>query len=227
MPFTERSFSNPSYLENDSEPRKILVISCEGRNTEPEYFETVVRKLSNHLKHLVKVDIVNEDVNASSPEKVLLKLEEHVESKYDFKEKVDILWLVIDRESVHSRKKQILEIIPQCAKKGYSLAITNPLFEFWLLMHVTDVAKYDKEILLANDWVTPAKKRRYIDKELSNILERGFNKKKGKFNQDIVSLDNIKRAIKQEEQFCRDIPDILDNLGSNVGILIEDFLNVN
>ena len=53
--------------------------------------------------------------------------------------------------------------------------MTNPLFEFWLLLHVDDINKYNTETLFINDWDTPSKNRRYIDKELSNILTNGYN----------------------------------------------------
>ena len=131
---------------------------------------------------------------------------------------------MVDRESVEERKKAIEAIIPICKEKGYSIAVSNPTFEFWLLLHVCDISSYDEATLHQNNWATEAKRRRFLDKELSNLLENGFSKKKGRFNQDIVTLDNIKRAVHQEQRFCNELPNLLDELGSNVGYLIKDFL---
>jgi hypothetical protein len=226
MPFENRDFNTPDYLEETEEPKKVVIISCEGSNTEPEYFETVKRKLSVNLKNLVEVDVVPKPAGASEPKAVLNNLEEHVKNKYDFRKGSDILWLVIDRESVSSRKKNIKDIYPECTTKGYFIALSNPLFEFWLLLHVADIKSYEPETLIQNEWVSASRNRRYIDKELSTILPNGYNKKKGKFNQGIVSLANLKRALSQEKLFCTSYPDILDNLGSNIGNIIDDILDL-
>ncbi len=226
MPFEERDFNTPEYLEETEEPKKVVIISCEGSNTEPEYFDTVKRKLSEYLKNLVEIEIVHKLPGDSEPMAVMSNLENYIKNKYDFNKGSDILWLVIDRESVEARKKNIQEIVPECDSKGYSIALTNPLFEFWLLLHVVDIEKYNNDTLLNNEWMNASKNRRYIDKELSNILPEGFNKKKGRFNQDIVNLQNVKRAISQEQQFTTSYPDILDELGSNIGELLNDFLDL-
>jgi hypothetical protein len=226
MPFENRDFNTPDYSEEIVEPKKVVIISCEGSNTEPEYFDTVKRKLSHYLKNLVEIEIVPKFPGDSEPMAVLNNLEDYIKNKYDFNKGSDILWLVIDRESVEARKNNIKSIMPECNSKGYSVALSNPLFEFWLLLHIIDITTYDSELLLQNNWVNTSKNRRYIDKELSTILINGFNKKKGKFNQDIVNLENIKRAISQEKLFCTSHPDILDNLGSNIGELIQDFLDL-
>lgn len=226
MPFEIRDFNTPDYQEETSEPKKVVVISCEGCVTEPEYFKAVKRKLSSSLKSLVEVEIVPKPSTDSEPQAVLANLESYIANKYDFNEESDILWLVIDRESVEERKHNIEGIMPECLEKGYKIALSNPTFEFWLLLHLTDVNAYSFDTLLQNNWMTPAKNRRYIDKELSNILDKGYNKKAGCFNQDIIELENIKRAISQEKLFCNSYPDILDKLGSNIGVLIEDFLDL-
>ena len=224
MPFQEENFSKPEYIEQSLPPKKVVIISCEGCNTEPEYFETIKEKLTDNIDKLVAIELVEKPDKASEPDKVLRNLEKHIEAKFDFKENVDILWLVVDRESVTERKKAIEAIIPTCEEKGYSIAISNPAFEFWLLLHICDITSYDKTTLHQNNWVTEAKKRRFLDKELSNLLDNGFKKRKDHFNQDIVSLDNIKRAVKQEQDFCNQLPELLDELGSNIGCLINDFL---
>lgn len=226
MPFQENNFSSPEYQESAIDPKKVVVISCEGCNTEPEYFESVKRKLSESLKNLVEVELVEKPDNSSDPANVLKNLENHIESKFDFREGSDILWLVIDRESVDSRKKAIEAILPICTAKGYSIALSNPTFEFWLLLHVADISGYNQNDLYRNDWTSPAKKKRFIEKELSNILDGGFSKKSGRFNQDIVSIENVKRAIAQEQRFANSFPALLDNLGSNISRLIQDFLDL-
>lgn len=227
MAFKERGFDQPIYQEKVDEPTRIIIIACEGCNTEPDYFETIKSKLPDQISSLLEVAIVPKPTRASEPEDVLNNLEDFVE-KYDYQQDHDSLWIVCDREKVEDRKhgsKGLLKILPICDQEGYKLALTNPLFELWLLMHITDISTYNVNDLFINDYINPASKnRRFIDKELSNILEGGYNKKSGNFNTSIVSKNNIKRALEQETLFENNRDLIVDNLGSNIGDLIRDIL---
>jgi len=226
MGFKERSFDQPTYEQQEEEPTKVIIISCEGSNTEPEYFEAIKDKLKGNISSLIEVELVPKIAGPSEPKDVLDNLQNYVE-KYDFNKGYDSLWLVCDREKVIDRKtgsKGLLEVIPLCEKEGYSIALSNPLFEFWLLLQVVDIANYNNEILFKNARVNTT--RRYIDKELSNLLDGGYSKKSGKFNKSIVSLDNIKRAIRQEQLFENDLTKVLDKLGGNVSALITEILTV-
>ena len=225
MAFKQKDFGQPTYEQQEEEPRRAIIISCEGTNTEPEYFEAIKDKLKDNISSLIKIELVPKPNNASEPQDVLDNLQTFVD-KYDFRKGYDSLWLVCDREKVIARKtgnKGLLKVIPLCEKKGYSIALSNPLFEFWLLLHVVDITSYDNNTLFDNEKING--NRRYIDKELSNILPDGYNKKKGQFNRKIVSLDNVQKAIKQEELFENDLTKIMDNLGGNVSLLIKEIVN--
>ena len=222
MGFKDRGFGSPTYEEKSIEPERVIIISCEGSNTEPEYFETIKEKLSDYISVLIEIKIVPKAPGPSEPKDIVCNLEDYIIDQYDYKSDYDEMWVIWDREKVEHRKANILKILPECIEKNYHIAITNPLFEFWLLLHVEDITKYDYTILYNNDKVNT--KRKFIDKELSNILEKGYNKKKGRFNKDIVSLENISRALKQEKKFENDLEKIIDNLGSNIGDLINKIL---
>jgi hypothetical protein len=47
MGFKERSFGQPTYQQQEEEPTRVIIISCEGTNTEPEYFKG--KHLTYHL----------------------------------------------------------------------------------------------------------------------------------------------------------------------------------
>jgi hypothetical protein len=224
MGFKQRSFGQPTYQQQEEEPTRVIIISCEGSNTEPEYFEAIKEKLKDNISSLVKIELVPKLSNASEPKHVLDNLQAFVD-KYDFSKGHDSLWLVCDREKVIDRKtgkKGLLEVIPLCKEKGYSIALSNPLFEFWLLLHVVDITTYNNDTLFDNEKLS--KKTRYIDNELSTILDGGYYKKKGQFNRDIVSLENVKKAIKQEQLFENDLTKIMDTLGGNVSSLINEIV---
>ena len=179
MGFKERNFDQPTYEQQKEEPTRVIIISCEGSNTEPEYFEAIKDKLKHKISSLIEIELVPKPSEASEPKDVLDNLQGFVD-KYDFNKDHDSLWLVCDREKVMARKtgkKGLLTVIPLCNAKGYSIALSNPLFEFWLLLHVADISTYDHKTLFDNEKV--GSQRRFIDKKLSDILSGGFNKKKG------------------------------------------------
>jgi hypothetical protein len=228
MGFKDKGFDKPIYREEDLEPERVIIISCEGRNTEPEYFETIKEKLSEYISVLLEIKIVPKNDNLSNPRDIVCNLENFIEDKYDYKSDYDEMWVVWDREKVQDRKNKILEMIPECQEKNYHIALTNPLFEFWLLLHIVDISTYDRDTLYDNDWTTPSKNKRFLEKELSTQLcsVGGYNKKKDKFNKNIVSKENIQKALEQEKLFENDLEKIIDNLGSNVGELINKILKI-
>jgi hypothetical protein len=222
MGFKNREFNRPVYQEQADEPERIIIISCEGRNTEPEYFNCIKTKLSEHISALLEIKVIDKNDNDSSPQHVVRKLQQFITDKYDYKSDFDEMWIVCDREKVESRKRDLEKIFPLCAENNFSVAITNPLFEFWLLLHVVEIKDYDHQQLFDNDKVSI--NRRYIDSTLAAVLPNGFNKKTGRFNCDIVTLDNIKKALVQEKLFANEPDKIMDNLGSNIGDLIRAIL---
>ncbi|WP_422451131.1 MULTISPECIES: RloB domain-containing protein [unclassified Endozoicomonas] len=51
----------------------------------------------------------------------------------------DELCLVIDRDQQAWEEKAISEIAKACDQKQYLLALSNPAFDLWLLLHHLDV----------------------------------------------------------------------------------------
>ncbi|ATB70010.1 hypothetical protein SJPD1_1905 [Sulfurospirillum diekertiae] len=217
MGFKERSFTQPIYIEESIEAKKAIIISCEGRVTEFEYFNGIKNNLSSFIDVVLEIHVIPKYSNASEPKDIVKNLEEYITNTYDYKNGHDECWLVLDREKVPERKTNILAIVSTCKSKNYNIAITNPTFEFWLLLHLENIEQYDKEVLFKNDNVNT--KRKFIDKELSNRL-LGYNKRKGCFPTKIITKENIQRALEQEKLFENEFEKILDKLGSNVGKLI-------
>lgn len=94
--------------------------------------------------------------------------------------------------------------------------MTNPCFEFWLLLHFDEVAQLDEDMLLENPKVTS--KRRYTEQELRKLLP-GYSK--SKYNVALL-MKYIDKAIINEKKYCEDVEKLEYLLGSNVGLLIEE-----
>ena len=213
-PFGQRSDQSQS-----REPARIFVIATEGDKTEPAYFNGL-KAYSEELgmKDKVIVEVLEKEDptdNKSAPQHVKDLLDEYVR---DYGIEHEELWMVVDREQQESRKPVLKEIITACKNARYNVALTNPCFEFWLLLHLPDISQYSEEELLNNRKIN--KTRRFIDKQLSKRL-RGYDKSNLKFEKFWPHLET---AIKQASLFANNLDDIIDKLGTNVHVLVESIL---
>lgn len=109
-------------------------------------------------------------------------------------------------------------VVRTCQEKGFGFYISNPCFEFWLLLHFDEVFKLDRDKLLENPQVTA--KRKYTEHELRKLLP-GYSKS----NYNVGELMNrVEVAITNEEKFCEELDGLRDKVGSNVGKAIKELV---
>ena len=126
----------------------------------------------------------------------------------------DTINIVIDRDKDNFFEYQYDNVLKFCEDNNINLYVSNPNFEFWLMLHFEDVNKLDKMEMYENRKVNSRK--RYLEQQLHSICKY----KKNKFDFKIFE-SRIATAIKNEKEYCEDICDLKDNLGSNVGKLVE------
>lgn len=233
--FKQRPFSETSYQENSLEPKKLIVLAIEGAVTEHIYFDYLKNGANDfELKAVVKLELLKrnkEDIGKSAPTHLVKELEGFLddaekiqEIKGDnFDNEYDILGIVADIEKSSDRKINIKKARESCEDNSIRFYLTNPCFEFWLLLHF-DISKYCQSKLFENAKVSTNKK--YIDSALSDQLG-GYNKKKGGYKpSDFVTKETINLALNQEKKFENHFDKIIDNLGSNIGDLITEILDI-
>jgi hypothetical protein len=107
----------------DVRPRFLIV--CEGRVTEPEYINLI---RINEKINLVRVIIDNQ---GGTPKTLVDRaVAEKRQNKSEFG-KEDEIWCVFDIDE----HPLIAEAKQKASSNGIKLAISNPCFEFWLLLH--------------------------------------------------------------------------------------------
>ncbi len=109
--------------------KRIFLLSFEGSRTEPQYFAHIDSMFSHIRIKPLKTG------TRTSPRDVLKRLQKHI-TKESLKE-TDEAWLIIDRDNWPENDIQELQIWSQRAN-NYNLAISNPKFEYWLLLHFED-----------------------------------------------------------------------------------------
>ena len=222
MPRERKGVSKPKSKIQDT--RRYFVIASEGADTERIYFEGLQNRIIEQgiLDRLIKIEFLERKTEAErrkSAHKTVLKQLDKYKQTYRLDER-DELWLIIDRDKQNNPIKNISDIAQNCGQKGYFLALSNPNFEFWLLLHVKDLAEYSKDELdklLQNEKVN--KSRSIFEKELSDLLG-GYNKSKYAVEK---LLPFIEKAIKQARDLDINPEErwIEDGLGTRIYLLVE------
>lgn len=141
-------------------------------------------------------------------------------SEMNGKDGDDIFAVVLDRDRGCHLKKDMIELMNKCQSKGIRFFISNPCFEFWLLLHLCDVHveyadKFDK--LLRNEKIS--NKHTYVSFEVSKKADHSKS-----ISEDIFKdkyLSSIDNAIIRSRFFEKDKMKLLDSLGSNIPELFE------
>ncbi|MCY6371227.1 RloB family protein [Clostridium ganghwense] len=177
------------------------------KNSEFVLTNDILEDLSNYLKD--KINILEQIEN----------IQKYIdEQEIIYNKDIDKLCLVIDRDKGNVKSSQYDEIIQKCNDKGIKLYVSNPTFEFWLLLHSSELPELDKCKLLKNN---KSGKKRYLEKELTNKFN-GYKKHNIKFER---FFPYITLAIQQEKSFCEDIHYLKDKLGTNVGLLLSELID--
>ena len=125
-------------------PNQAVLIVCEGAKTEPSYFEKLRDRLGLKEKW-VEVEIEG-DVTGSAPISVVdyaIKSQKQRQKEARRSTAVieyDEVWCVFDVEAPqpHASLKQACD---KAKRKGLSLAMSNPCFEYWYLLHFEKTCK--------------------------------------------------------------------------------------
>ena len=134
----------------------------------------------------------------------------------------DKICLIVDRDKESflaiPGNNQYDYVLRTCQEKGFGFYVSNPCFEFWLLLHFEEVFDLDTDKLLENPWVTA--KRRYAEYELRKLLP-GYSKSSYKTES---LMKRIETAIENEEKFCEELNGLRDKVGSNIGKIIKELM---
>lgn len=209
------------------DPKSIYVIAIAGEGkTEEQYFDGI-RENARRLKiseiiQIERLEKEDSEDTKSHPKHVLNLL---LERKEDWKEHgydPNELWMVVDRDPQNVSAGQLEEIISICTEQGFNIAISAPTFELWLLLHIVDIDKYDKNMLIQNRKKGKSSKKRFLEKELADLVG-GYSKNDLKFERFIGGIENAVARAKSigstNEELIQE-----NSLGTTVYILIEKIL---
>lgn len=211
MPREREEFFRES---NTIEREKIFVLAFEGNITEEKYFSEFKNshRFNDELIYLHLLTREVDDTN-SAPKHVFKKLKKEAKDEFNFKSE-DELWMIIDTD----RWKNIPDIIKDCNDlDNMFVAVSNPCFELWLLLHIKDIQEYGEEelgLLLRNKRTG---RRNYVDKKIVELVG-SYKKSDPNINDFLPYIDIAVLRAKNLDHLQEEYP---TRLGSHVYKLIE------
>lgn len=184
------------------------------------------------LESPVPVDSIEDICDKIESETELTKLVDNIpkiikEYAITYQAGLDKICFVIDRDKQSFVKNEHTDqysyVLSKCRENNFGFYLTNPCFEYWLLLHFEETSLLDKTLLLENSKINalgvPSRNgKSFTERELSKLLP-GF--KKDSYDAESL-MPKIDIAISQEESLCENPEELEYSLGSRVGLLIKE-----
>lgn len=235
-------------------PKRMVVLSVEGDETERTYFQNLNEHLDTALIQIEVLrhrqgELIPEELPKSFTEKYskefiqiylygndklteedrrqfrgdLLKIGIDIEYRrylQKFSQDTDYFAVVLDRDCGSHSRQLMLECVDRCREHHYGCFVTNPCFEFWLLLHLCDVkAEFsDEELEMLHLNPTVSKRHTKVSYEVSQRAHHAKTISAARFRN--LYYPNIAKAIRNVSSFAMDFPDLLDKMGSNLPELL-------
>ena len=129
------NISRKNKLESKKQAPANYLIVCEGKQTEPNYFNGLKKKINEKYGNKVDVLIPNIDVKGTGMN--TKSLVEYTQKMINYANKMyNQVWVVFDKDDYND--KQFNLAVNSC---DYNVAWSNPNFELWLLVHFKKINK--------------------------------------------------------------------------------------
>ena len=202
---------------------RLIVIASEGKDTERIYFKALAKEYTNLRVHVHILERSENEQNNSSPEHVLKQLNDY-KSKYDL-EADDELWLVVDKD--RWTEAMLSHVATECSQEvAMHMALRNPCFELWLLLHMEDAASLSPEE--QEQWM----KNRRKSKNADPYLKVRLRQKMGSYHESsydaLTLIAHIEDAIERARALDKNPTDRWpQTLGTRVYLLAKSVMNRN
>lgn len=200
---------------------RLIVIASEGKDTERIYFKALAKEYSNPRVHVHILERSVAEQNNSSPEHVLKQLNDY-KSQYEL-EADDELWLVVDKD--RWTDAMLSRVATECSQEvAMHMALSNPCFELWLLLHIEDVALLTPEE--QKQWMENRKKSKNADPYLKARLRQ----KMGSYHESSYDAQtlmvHVGNAIERARTLDKNPNDRWpQTLGTRVYLLVKSVMN--
>lgn len=225
-----RSYTNWNSRSTDNEeqkePYRKYFFICEGANTETWYFRKLIDiRKSLNIHPLIDIRLLEkteEDKDISFPRKLIIFAESQKDNEdISFDRERDKMIIVFDAD-IFEEKVQDYDEVVALGEKENIIAVSNPAFELFLLLHFENAFEEDiepnVEQIIKNE---KEGNQTFIYKLL--LARTGVNSKKNSSIGELAKRVNI--AIVQEKKINEDIHNCKGRVTCNIGEIIESIRN--
>lgn len=202
---------------------RLIVIASEGKDTERIYFKALAKEYTNPRVHVHILKRSEDEKNNSSPEHVLEQLNEY-KCQYEL-EADDELWLVTDKD--HWTEAMLSRVATECMQDvSMHMALSNPCFELWLLLHLVDVASLTPEEQKL--WMENRRKSKSSNPYLKVLLRQKLDSYHESAYDVLTLIEHVEVAIERARLLDKNPADRWpQTLGTRVYLLAESVMNRN
>ena len=199
-----RSSRDLSRRPGRKQPRRRLVIVCEGAETEPRYFHALRQK---YRLSTLTVQVV---ARKGSPKSVVA---EAIKQQGDLDDSRDVVWCVFDVES-RANNPSFGQAVNRAKGKDLKLAVSNPAFEYWYILHFecTDGPFQDAADAVRKlaDHLPGYSKAASVFKELEPRMPQALHNAESLRNRAYESWDHFPNPSTGVDQLVREICHLAD-----------------
>lgn len=200
---------------------RLIVIASEGKDTERIYFKALAKEYTNPRVHVHILNRNEQELNNSSPEHVLKQLNDY-KSQYEL-EADDELWLVVDKD--RWTDAMLSRVAKECTQDEFMhMALSNPCFELWLLLHLEDATVLTPEEQRL--WMENRRKSKNADPYLKVRLRKDMGAYHEAAYDTQMLIAHVNEAIERARLLDKDSTDSWPQaLGTRVYLLAESVMN--
>lgn len=141
----------------------------------------------------------------------------------DYEQGFDEICIILDRDKQSFKDIQYEKVLEIAEKNGYRLGISNPNFEFFLLLNITDMTDIPKEDLLRNAKV--GKKTRLMENLLKKkCKEYSTNFCKNNYDCDWF-LKKFEEGYLNSLNYENDVVKLKENPGTSIFTIIKSLID--
>lgn len=176
-------------------------------------------ELTANLKEILgdaKESLINNESDIIGQINAVTKLNTYVK---DF----DKICLILDRDYGSFKEPQYEKVIEICNEYNFSLGISNPNFEFYLLLHLVDGTSLEQHKIKNNPNIT--NKKKYVEYELNHEMKKYTDSyRKNKYDADflIKRFPDFKENVKK---YADDNLILKNEVGTSVHHIISPLLD--
>ena len=134
----------------------------------------------------------------------------------------DKICIIIDRDVNSFSEEQYRNAIKLSEENNFILGVSNPCFEFFLLMHIYDMSDFSKDDILENK---KEQDKTLMERTLDKLMkeERGTSFKKQSYDVKYF-IENIDKGIENSKSYQFENDKLINEVGTSVFTILDEIL---